>query len=106
MLLFGSGIAGTAPAFPPPMAWMFKVLLTRGPQRTGHTSFDRALHRRSANFGAVAILGEPIGSAVLAYLLLGESFNAAQFSGFVVLIAGIFAAARGEKLRDSEGREV
>ncbi|MEO8164132.1 MAG: DMT family transporter [Betaproteobacteria bacterium] len=75
-------------------AWLFMVALALGPQLIGHTTFNWALRRLTATFVAVAILGEPVGSALLAYLLLGEQFSAAQFAGFVLLLTGIFVAAR------------
>jgi drug/metabolite transporter (DMT)-like permease len=78
-------------------AWWFIAALALGPQLLGHTAFNWALRRLSATFVAVAILGEPIGSALLAYGLLGEGFEALQLMGFVLLLAGIFIAARGEK---------
>jgi drug/metabolite transporter (DMT)-like permease len=80
-----------------PAAWGFMVLLALGPQLLGHTAFNWALRKLSATFVAVAILGEPIGSALLAWLLFDERFTALQFAGFALLLAGIFVAARGEK---------
>lgn len=100
LLLLGAGVAGTTAEVLSPMAWTLMILLALGPQLIGHTTFNWALRRMSATFVAVAILGEPIGSSVLAYLLLGESFNAAQLSGFVILLVGIFVAAGGERLRE------
>jgi drug/metabolite transporter (DMT)-like permease len=54
---------------------------------------------------AVSILGEPIGSALLAWWLLDERFVPLQLAGFVVLLAGIFVAARAE-LADQSGTRV
>ena len=79
-----------------PGAWLLIAALALGPQLIGHTSFNWALRSLSATFVAVAILGEPVGSAILAYLLLGEGFGAVQLWGFVILLAGIFIAARAE----------
>jgi len=45
----------------------------------------------------VSILGEPIGSALLALLIFGEGFAPLQLGGFALLLAGIFLAARGEQ---------
>jgi drug/metabolite transporter (DMT)-like permease len=79
--------------------WVFIAALALGPQLLGHTAFNWALRRVSATFVALAILGEPIGSAVLAWWLLGEQFATLQLVGFVLLLVGIFAAARGESRR-------
>jgi drug/metabolite transporter (DMT)-like permease len=103
LLLLALALTGDIAELPTSKAWPFMVLLALGPQLIGHTSFNWALRRVSATFVALAILGEPIGSASLAYLLLGERFTAAQFAGFLILLAGILVAARDEKIRDNPG---
>jgi len=80
-------------------AWLSMAALGLGPQLIGHTSFNWALRRLTATFVAIAILGEPIGAALLAWFFFGEGFSAAQSIGFVLLLSGIFLAARGEKVR-------
>lgn len=82
----------------PSEAWWFMVALALGPQLVGHTTFNWALRRLTATFVAVAILGEPVGSALLAYFFFGEKFSPLQFAGFVLLLLGIFVAARDERL--------
>ncbi len=67
-----------------------------GPQLLGHTSFNWSLRHLSATFVAVAILGEPIGSALLAWLIFSETFAGLQLAGFVLLLVGIYVAARRE----------
>jgi drug/metabolite transporter (DMT)-like permease len=89
------GRAGELAAFPP-LAYVLLLLLAIGPQLLGNSSFNWALRYLSATFITVALLGEPIGSALLALLLFGEQFAPLQFAGFVLLLAGIVAAARGE----------
>jgi drug/metabolite transporter (DMT)-like permease len=81
----------------PASAWAAMFALALGPQLLGHTIFNWALRRLSATFVAVAILGEPVGSALLAWLLFGENFSAPQFGGFALLLLGIFVAARDER---------
>ena len=51
----------------------------------------------SATFIAIVILGEPIGSALLAWLIFGEGFAPLQLAGFCLLMAGIYLASRGER---------
>jgi len=82
----------------PGSAWVFMVALALGPQLIGHTTFNWALRRLTATFVAVAILGEPVGSALLAYFFFDEQFSTLQFAGFVLLLSGIFVAARDERL--------
>lgn len=97
VLLIGGLLAsGIAVTHLPAPAWGYMALLAIGPQLVGHTAFNWALRRLTATFVAVSILGEPIGSALLAILLFGESFSALQLGGFLMLLAGIFVAARGE----------
>ncbi len=103
LLLLALAVTGDFTKLPTSKAWAFMILLALGPQLIGHTSFNWALRRVSATFVALAILGEPIGSASLAYLLLGEKFTGAQFAGFMILLVGILVAARDEKIRDNPG---
>jgi drug/metabolite transporter (DMT)-like permease len=70
--------------------------LAVGPQLLGHSAFNWALRYLSATFVAVAILGEPIGAALLAVVLFGEGFAPLQIGGFVLLLAGIALAAWAE----------
>ena len=80
-----------------PLAWACLVALALGPQLLGHTVFNWALKHVSATFIALTILGEPIGSALLALLLFGETFSPLQITGFVALLTGIYLAARSER---------
>ena len=83
-------------------AWGFMALLAIGPQLAGHTAFNWAVRRLTATFVAIAILGEPVGAAILAWFFFEEGFTALQLTGFVLLLAGIFVAARGEKSRQAQ----
>ncbi len=83
--------------------WAILLGLALGPQLLGHTVFNWALKHVSATFIALTILGEPIGSALLALLLFGESFSLVQGAGFSVLLLGIFLAARNETGRAATG---
>ena len=80
-------------------AWACLVGLALGPQLLGHTAFNWALKHVSATFIAIVILGEPIGSALLAWLFFGERFAPLQLTGFSMLLAGIYLASRGEARR-------
>ena len=80
-------------------AWVCLVALALGPQLLGHSAFNWALKHVSATFIALVILGEPIGSALLAWLIFGERFAPLQLAGFSMLLAGIYLASRGEGQR-------
>lgn len=82
-----------------PIVYLALLGLAIGPQLLGHTSFNWALKYLSATFIAVSILGEPVGSALLAFAFLGESFAPIQLGGFVVLLSGIVVAALGERVK-------
>ena len=81
----------------PPAAWLPIIGLALGPQLAGHTLINASLRHLSPSFVALAILGEPVGSAILAWLLLGENVAPLQLFGFSVLLAGIVVAARAER---------
>lgn len=82
---------------PAPAAWGAVLALALGPQLLGHTAINHALRNLSATFTAVAILGEPIGSAILAWVLLDEAVTAGQAAGFAAIAAGIVVAAWAER---------
>jgi drug/metabolite transporter (DMT)-like permease len=79
------------------LAWSCLVALALGPQLIGHTAFNWSLRHLSATFVALAILGEPVGSAILAWLIFEERFTALQLAGFGLLLVGIYLGARGER---------
>ncbi len=86
-----TGFSGTA--------WGCLIGLALGPQLLGHTAFNWALKHVSATFIAIVILGEPIGSALLAWVFFGERFAPLQLAGFSMLLGGIYLASRGEVRR-------
>jgi drug/metabolite transporter (DMT)-like permease len=66
-------------------------------QIIGHSSYNWALKWFSTALVAVALLGEPIGSTILAYLIFGESLTWLKFVGGVFILTAIYIAAMGEK---------
>lgn len=102
LLLAAAMATGVSLMSLPSAAWMFMVALALGPQLIGHTTFNWALRRLTATFVAVAILGEPVGAAILAWLFFEEGFTRLQLMGFVLLLAGIFVASRDEKFREAQ----
>jgi drug/metabolite transporter (DMT)-like permease len=91
-LVAGQRLAGYAP----PTYLMF-FLLAVGPQLLGHSSLNYALGQLSATFVTVTALGEPIGSALLAFLLLQEVPPSIVFAGGALILAGIALASQGER---------
>jgi len=76
--------------------YFYLVLLALVPQLIGHTTFNRALKYLAASMVAVAILGEPLGSTLLAYFILGEGLTAWKILGGISIFAGILVALRKE----------
>lgn len=95
-LLLGSGAAGVTLAGYSTPAYLAALGMALGPQLLGHTAYNWSLKHVSAVFVAVVTLGEPVGSAALAWIIFGESFAPLQAAGFVLLLGGIYLAARGE----------
>jgi drug/metabolite transporter (DMT)-like permease len=79
------------------MTYFLILLMALGPQLLGHTAFNWALQRLAPAVIALAILGEPVGSALLAWLLFGEILSPLQLTGFALVLAGIYVGARPPK---------
>jgi drug/metabolite transporter (DMT)-like permease len=73
------------------------ALLAIGPQLVGHSSVNWALRYLSPAFVTVAILGEPLGATVLAFLLLAERPGWTLLIGGALLLLGIGLAVRSEQ---------
>tara|TARA_R110001583_G_scaffold67037_1_gene192141 strand:- start:63441 stop:64349 length:909 start_codon:yes stop_codon:yes gene_type:complete len=96
-LFAASNIGGVSLFAHSSMAWLVLLGMALGPQLLGHTSYNWSLRYVSATFIAVVTLGEPVGSAILAFIIFGEGFAPLQFVGFSLLLVGIYLAARGEQ---------
>jgi drug/metabolite transporter (DMT)-like permease len=66
-------------------------------QIVGHSSYNWALKWFSTTLVAVALLGEPIGSTILAYLIFNEGLTWLKFVGGLFILSAIYIAAVGEK---------
>ena len=77
-------------------AWFVLAAMALGPQLLGHGAFNFALKHVSATMIALAVLGEPVGSTVLAWLLFGEAVGPLKLIGMALLLGGIFLAAKSE----------
>ena len=62
-------------------------------QILGHTSYNWALKWFSTGFIAVALLGEPIGSTILAYILFDEGLTGLKLMGGLFILSAIYLAA-------------
>ncbi len=80
-----------------PAVYVWVLLLALVPQLIGHSSFNWALGYLPATFVAIATLGEPIGSTLLAYMLLGEAPTPAKVFGAGLILAGIVLTLRSRE---------
>jgi drug/metabolite transporter (DMT)-like permease len=77
--------------------WLVLAGLAIGPQLLGHTSINYAMRHLSALLVTIALLGEPVGSAILAFVLFNEQVAPLQIAGLLSLLVGIAITAVGEK---------
>jgi drug/metabolite transporter (DMT)-like permease len=91
VLVSGQGFMG----YPTRTYWMF-LLLAVGPQVIGHSSLNWALRYLSPTFVTAAVLGEPVGSTILAHFVLNESPSTLEILGGTVILAGICICSRAE----------
>ena len=76
-------------------AWMAALALI--PQLLGHSTFNWALKYLPASVVSVTLLGEPIGSTILAYLFLNEMPTGFKMAGAVLILAGIYLSTLPQK---------
>lgn len=88
-------VSGNTPFGYKPSTYGWIFLLAAIPQLIGHTTYNWTLKYLTATMVAVTVLGEPIGSATLAYFLLNETPSLATIAGGVLILAGIFLTSRG-----------
>ncbi|KUP05377.1 membrane protein [Bacillus coahuilensis p1.1.43] len=69
--------------------WIYFLLLAIFPTLLGHSLFNWSIKYISTNVISVAILLEPVGATILAYLLLNESIYIYQIVGGMIIIVGI-----------------
>lgn len=80
-----------------PRQWGFLLLLALVPQLFGHTLLLFAVRAGSANWAALSILLEPVGSVLLALLLLHEHLGPGQWLGLILTLMGLGGLARGQQ---------
>lgn len=93
-LLLAAGVARQSFLGYRPEVYGWFLLLALVPQVLGHTAFNWALAHLPAAYVAVATLGEPVGSAILAGLLLREIPSAVTAGGAVLILAGILITVK------------
>jgi drug/metabolite transporter (DMT)-like permease len=69
--------------------WLCFVLLAIVPTLLGHSLMNWSVKWVSAATVSMSILFEPVGSSILAYLLLGELIQPSQWIGGIFILTGI-----------------
>lgn len=76
----------------PSGTYLMLVLLAVVPQLLGHLSLNWALRYVSATLITIAVLGEPIGANLLAYLIFDETPRLLELLGGFFILGGIIVA--------------
>lgn len=93
--LFAAMIAsGQSPAGFSAMTYVWILLLAMIPQLIGHSTFNWILRYLPVTLVAITTLGEPIGSAVLAWFILQELPASLTLLGGVLILIGIYVSSR------------
>lgn len=79
----------------PPREWLLFFGMAIGPGLLGHTVVNWALAHVESSVVSVSFVGEPVGSTLLALVILGEVPGALTLVGGVIVIGGIYLTARG-----------
>lgn len=72
--------------------YIMLLLLALVPQLLGHSSLNWSLRFVSATAVTIAILGEPVGATIWAWLILDEIPSLTEVIGGTLILAGIFVA--------------
>jgi drug/metabolite transporter (DMT)-like permease len=83
----------------PPREWALFVGMAVGPGILGHTLINWALEYVESSVVSVSLVGEPVGSALLAAVVLAEIPGALTVAGGAVVIAGIVVTAQSRSNR-------
>ena len=99
MLLIVAVDPGTALTGYPPRDWWIFAALAAGPMMLGHTGVNYALRYVPAYVANLAIMGEPIGATLIAWMLpaLREVPSAGMLVGAVLILTGILLGSAWRK---------
>jgi len=71
------------------------ALIALGPMLAGHTGFNWALKYVPAFVVSLALLAEPVGAGLIAFVAMGETPSTATLVGGAVVLVGLSAASAG-----------
>jgi drug/metabolite transporter (DMT)-like permease len=83
----------------PPTDWWIFAALAAGPMMLGHTGVNYALRYVPAYVANIAIMGEPVGATIIAWLLpaLREVPSPGMLAGGVLILGGILLGSTWRK---------
>ena len=91
LLISGETLLGYSPT-----TYLWLLLIAIFPQLIGHSTYNWALRYLPVALVAVTTLGEPIGSSILAFIILKEIPTTLQIVGGILILAGIYVTSRNE----------
>ncbi len=98
--LLAACFAVSAPLYPLSIReYELFILMAIIPTILGHTFYNYALKFVKAQLVSVSLLGEPIGSSILAYILLSEPAPRFTILGGALILPGIYLAYIGRNVR-------
>jgi drug/metabolite transporter (DMT)-like permease len=78
----------------PPLDYLWFLLLALIPQLFGHSIFNWSLKFLPASIVALTLLGEPVGSTILAFVIFSEKPGWGKIFGALFILGGIWLAAQ------------
>jgi drug/metabolite transporter (DMT)-like permease len=103
LILIVSMLTGSDPMYGfSPSTYVWLILLAMVPQLLGHSTFNWALGYLSAAFVSISLVGEPIGSTILAYIFLHETPTALKLIGIILILGGIIIASQDNSPENPE----
>jgi len=103
LVLFGVAVVQGLPLLSyPPHEWLLFAAMALGPGVLGHTVVNWALGHLESHVVSVSLLGEPVGSTLLALVLLSEVPPPTTLFGGAVVLAGIYVTASARTPGDTQ----
>ncbi len=96
-LLCFVGVSRTSMGISNPIDLIWLIALALVPQVIGHSTFNWALKFLSAAYVSIALLGEPVGTVILAFIILKEKPTVFELVGGILILCGIYLASRVEQ---------
>lgn len=101
IILSGEVVTGFSP-----QTYLWFILLAIVPQLIGHSSFNWALGHLSAAYVSITLLGDPISSTILAFIIFNEVPTQIKMFGAILILGGILIASvssNSEKNTSTDG---